>query len=77
MALRLYDVTNISLDYQPPHSVYEYECSDADRDRHLSIPASDRDYLIELGYVTDEGRWLKLARSNSVHLSSDSSHPTV
>ena len=77
LALRLYDVTNISLDYQPPHSVYEYECSEADRDRHLSIPAGDRDYLIELGYVTEEGRWLKLARSNSVHLSSDTSYPTI
>ena len=77
LALRLYDVTNISLDYQPPHSVYEYECSEVDRDRHLSIPAGDRDYLIELGYVTDEGRWLKLARSNSVHLPSDTNLPII
>jgi phosphate transport system substrate-binding protein len=68
MALRLYDVTNINLDYQPPYGVYEYECSEADRDRHLSIPAGDRDYLIEIGYVTNEGRWLKLARSEAVHI---------
>ncbi|MBM0743882.1 DUF4912 domain-containing protein [Phormidium sp. CLA17] len=68
LALRLYDVTNINLDYQPPHSVYEYECSEADHDRYLSIPASDRDYLIELGYVIDEGRWLKLARSKSIRI---------
>ncbi len=77
LALRLYDVTHIDLDYQPPHSVYEYECSEADRDRHLSIPAGDRDYLIELGYVTDEGRWLKLSRSNSIHLPSDTSPPAI
>jgi phosphate transport system substrate-binding protein len=68
LALRLYDVTHINLDYQPPHGVYEYECSETDRDRHLSIPASDRDYLIEVGYVTHEGRWLKLARSEAVHI---------
>ncbi len=77
MALRLYDVTQINLDYQPPHGVYEYDCSEADRDRHLSIPASDRDYLIELGYVTHEGRWLKLARSQSIHLPSDPNNPPL
>ncbi|MEX0270803.1 DUF4912 domain-containing protein [Leptolyngbyaceae cyanobacterium UHCC 1019] len=68
MALRLYDVTNINLDYQPPYGVYEYECSETDHDRHLSIPAGDRDYLIEIGYVTNEGRWLKLARSEAVYI---------
>ncbi|PZV07588.1 MAG: hypothetical protein DCF22_21795 [Leptolyngbya sp.] len=68
LALRLYDVTNINLDYQPPSGVYEYECSETDHDRHLSIPASDRDYLIEIGYVTNEGRWLKLARSEAIHI---------
>jgi len=68
LALRLYDVTNINLDYQPPHGVYEYECNETDQDRHLAIPASDRDYLIEIGYVTNEGRWLKLARSEAVYI---------
>jgi phosphate transport system substrate-binding protein len=68
IALRLYDVTNINLDYQPPHNVYEYQCSEADHERYLSIPISDRDYLIELGYVSHEGRWLKLARSAPVHI---------
>ncbi len=71
LALRLYDVTDINLDVQTPHSVYEYAVSETDLDRHLPIRVSDRDYLVELGYLTDNGTWLKLGRSKSVRVSSE------
>jgi phosphate transport system substrate-binding protein len=63
MALRLYDVTDIELDQQPAHWMQEYDCRELDPDLHVAIPTDDRDYLVELGYVTPEGNWLRLVRS--------------
>jgi phosphate transport system substrate-binding protein len=66
--MRLYDVTNIDPDRQPPHSVRQYDCAEAATTMRVPITASDRDYVAELGYVTEDGRWLKGMRSNKVHI---------
>jgi hypothetical protein len=68
LALRVYDVTDISLDYQSPHSVQEYPCDEMAREWYLPVPVSDRDYAIEIGYRTGDGRWLVLARSAPVRV---------
>lgn len=68
LALRLYDVTNINLDNQIPHSVQEYPCDELAREWYLPIPVSDRDYVVEIGYRCADGRWLVLARSAPVHI---------
>ncbi|MCU0538242.1 MAG: DUF4912 domain-containing protein [Hydrococcus sp. Prado102] len=66
LALRLYDVTDIDVAYQSPHSVQEYLCDEMAREWYLPIPVSDRDYALEIGYRCADGRWLSLARSASV-----------
>jgi hypothetical protein len=68
LALRIYDVTDINLDYQSPHSIQEYPCDELAREWYLPIPVSDRDYVIEIGYRCADGRWLTLARSERVHV---------
>lgn len=68
LVLRLYDVTNIDLERQSPHSLQQLECDELARDWYLPIPVSDRDYLVEIGYITGDGRWLKLARSQPVRI---------
>jgi ABC-type phosphate transport system substrate-binding protein len=69
LALRLYDVTDITdLNQQRPHSLLEYECDELARDWYLRIPVSDRDYIAEIGYLTADGRWLMLARSNAIRI---------
>jgi uncharacterized protein len=68
IALRLYDVTDISLEYQAPHNVQEYLCDELAREWYLPIPVSDRDYILEIGYRCGDGRWLTLARSASVRI---------
>ncbi|MCS6782472.1 MAG: DUF4912 domain-containing protein [Gloeomargarita sp. SKYBB_i_bin120] len=68
LALRLYDVTNINLEVQAPHSVQEYACDELAREWYLPIPVSDRDYVVEIGYRTADGRWLSLARSAAVRI---------
>ncbi|WP_421659311.1 DUF4912 domain-containing protein [Leptothermofonsia sp. ETS-13] len=77
LMLRLYDVTDINSDYQEPHAMYEFECDELDNDRHLPIRSSDRDYLVELGYTTADGRWLRLARSNSVRVASEKTRSSL
>jgi hypothetical protein len=68
LALRLYDVTDIYLTSQSPHSVQEYPCDELSREWYLPIPVSDRDYVIEIGYRCGDGRWLVLARSAQVRV---------
>ena len=68
LALRIYDVTDISLDYQSPHSIQEYPCDELAREWYLPMPVSDRDYVVDIGYRCPDGRWLVLARSSPVHV---------
>lgn len=65
--LRLYDATQIDLDHQPAHSVREFDCDEISQDRHIPIELSNRDYVAEIGYLTDDNRWLSLARSTHIH----------
>lgn len=66
LALRIYDVTDIDLNSQAPHSVQEYLCDEMAREWYLPIPVSDRDYVADIGYRCADGRWLVLARSASI-----------
>lgn len=68
LALRVYDVTDINLDYQSPHSIQEYPCDELAREWYLPMPVSDRDYVVDIGYRCWDGRWLVLARSAPVHI---------
>ena len=68
LALRIHDATNLELDYQSPHSTQEYLLAEADQDKHVPIFVPDRDYVAELGYLTDQGDWLQLIRSLHVRV---------
>jgi uncharacterized protein len=68
LALRIYDSTDIDLNFQASHSVQEYPCDELAREWYLPIPVSDRDYIAEIGYRCADGRWLLLARSAPVRI---------
>lgn len=68
LALRIYDVTDINIEYQSPHSIQEYPCDELAREWYLPIPVSDRDYVVDIGYRCVDGRWLVLARSAPVRV---------
>ncbi|MEA5627669.1 DUF4912 domain-containing protein [Nostoc sp. UHCC 0251] len=72
LVVRLYDVTGIDLSYQSPQLVQQYECEQVARDRFVAIPVSDRDYMVEIGYIADGNRWLLIARSPNVRVFSRS-----
>jgi phosphate transport system substrate-binding protein len=68
LVVRLYDVTGIDLSYQNPQLVQQYESEEVARDRFVAIPVSDRDYMVEIGYIADGNRWLFIARSENVRV---------
>ena len=68
LAIRLYDVTDINLEEQVAHNVQEYLCDELAREWYLPIPVSDRDYVADIGYRCNDGRWLVLARSAPVRV---------
>jgi uncharacterized protein len=68
LALRVYDVTDIDINHQSPHSIQEYPLDEMAREWYLSIPVSDREYLVDVGYRCADGRWLILARSTSIRI---------
>jgi hypothetical protein len=68
LALRIYDVTDINIEYQSSHSLQEYPADELAREWYLPIPVSDRDYIIDIGYRAVDGRWLVLARSARVRI---------
>jgi ABC-type phosphate transport system substrate-binding protein len=68
LALRLYDVTDVDLSHQSPHSMQQFDCDELAREWYLQIPVSDRDYMVEIGYLAGDGRWLVLAKSNTVRI---------
>ncbi len=68
LMLRLYDVTDLDLTSQSPHSMRQIDCHEMARSWYLEIPTSDRDYITEIGYLADDERWLLLARSASIRV---------
>ncbi|MBD2529122.1 DUF4912 domain-containing protein [Nostoc flagelliforme FACHB-838] len=68
LVVRLYDVTGIDLSYQSPQLVQQYESEEVARDRFVAIPVSDRDYMVEIGYLADGDGWLLIARSAIVRV---------
>lgn len=68
LLLRLYDVTDIDQNHQAPHSMHQQECHEMARSWYIEMPVSDRDYSIEIGYLTDDDRWLMLSRSAPVRV---------
>jgi len=68
LTLRLLDVTDRDVEHHPPHRIDQFPVTEEQRDLHIPIPADDRSYLAELGYVTQENHWLPLAKSAAVHV---------
>jgi len=66
LMLRLHDITDLNLNHHVAPVVQQYRCSEQSQRMILRPPASDRDYGAELGYLTADGRWLRLVCSAQV-----------
>jgi phosphate transport system substrate-binding protein len=70
LALRVYDVSSLST-----QGFQQYDIDEQTQDKHVLIPTPDRDYRAELGYVTNDGRWIKVTQSASIRVSGQPSTP--
>jgi uncharacterized protein len=68
LVLRLYDVTEVYFDGFNAHNMNEYPCDEVAREWYIPIPVSDRSYVIDIGYSTEGGGFLILARSAAVKI---------
>ncbi len=66
--VRLYDVTGRSPDAPLPPATSQFACNGDAPDLHLPLQQGDRDYLAEVGYLTNDDRWLPAATSNAVRV---------
>ena len=69
LTLRLYDVTE-GLNPEQILGFQQFDVDEQTSEQPLSVPTANRDYVVELGYVTSNDRWLKLARSSAVRVPS-------
>jgi len=67
LKLRLYDVTDSPNNYQTTQ-IQQLNGREHEQDLHIAIPRDDRDYLVELGYLTEDNRWTKLAHSAPIRV---------
>ncbi len=70
LAVRMYDVTSLDINQPLPIHFQEFECDELAWDLHLPVPKADRQYLVEIGYVTETNQWMILARSTPVWIRS-------
>ncbi len=67
MALRIYDVTNVTdFNGMNAHSFYDLDVYPDSRTWFIKVPESNRDYCIDLGYFDENGVFQVIARSNVV-----------
>jgi hypothetical protein len=68
LQLRVYDITDIDIETDPPHSMQQYDCDKSTDQIQVSVPQGDRDYAAAIGYVTDEDQWLPICCSESIYV---------
>lgn len=64
--LRVYDVTDRDYPNQPAHRVFDIPLSRMATNWYIHVDAPNRSFLVELGLLTRQGRFLMLLRSNRV-----------
>lgn len=66
--LRFYDITGLGPDAGRWHESFDVDIDVKECGRTVPLWSSDREYVVDLGYVHADGRFLSLARTNAVRL---------
>ncbi|MCC8190672.1 MAG: DUF4912 domain-containing protein [Planctomycetes bacterium] len=69
--LRFFDVTGLDPDADRWHKTFDIDVDLQANGRTVDFPAPDRQYVVDLGYLHADGRFLRLARTNTIHLPRD------
>jgi hypothetical protein len=66
MVLRVYDVTGTDADH--PASYHDIDVAPGARNWYINVMRVERDYCVDLGMITPDGKFIVIARSNVVSL---------
>lgn len=64
--LRVYDVTDADFPAQPAHGFFDIPLSGLATNWYIEVSKPNRSFVVEIGLLTRQGRFLLLARSNRV-----------
>jgi len=64
--LRVYDVTDRDFPAQPAHRFMDIPLSSLANNWHIHVDAPNAEFIVDIGLLTRQGRFLLLARSNRV-----------
>ena len=68
LELRFYDVTGIQLNNPTLYPLHQCECDATSQEGYLPVEVRDRNYFAEIGYLTPQGQWMRLAQSTIIHI---------
>lgn len=68
LELRFYDVTGIQLNNPTLYPLHQCECDATSQEGYLPVEVRDRNYFAEIGYLTPQGKWMRLAQSTIIHI---------
>lgn len=71
LVLRFYDVTGVDPDAGRWHETFDVDVELREAGKTVQFWSSDRTYVVDLGYVHADGRFLRLARTGTVDLPRD------
>jgi phosphate transport system substrate-binding protein len=71
LTLRVYDAEHLDREHPFSTDLQSYECDEQAVDHHVTIPITARNYVADLGYIAQNGEWLRLARSLPVRVPSE------
>lgn len=66
--LRFYDITGLDPKAERWHSMFDIDVELAEEGKSVEFWAADRLYLVDLGYLHADGRFIRLARTNTAEL---------
>ena len=68
LVLRFYDITGLDPEAGRWHDTFDIDVELQETGRTVQLWASDRTYVVDLGYIYADGRFLRLARTNIADL---------
>lgn len=71
-AVRIYDVTDVHFDGTNAHHSFDIVVGDFAQNWYVNIPSANRSYIADLGFITPQGQFILIARSNVVMTPRDS-----
>jgi hypothetical protein len=64
--VRVYDITDVDFNGENAHSYFDQNVSREARNWYINIGTPDRNYIVDLGLITQSGQFILIARSNVV-----------